>query len=90
MGEGEQQPAKSYRCHLMGLVGANLVVGAIVLWLLPLLGRQLAGDDGWHRLMPWSTATDHGGIAALAVGALIVGAALVIRAARQLGARAEG
>jgi hypothetical protein len=85
--------ASGVRCHLLGLVGANLVVGSLFLWALPLLARlwQPAAPGLLQRLFA-PLAAGEGGIGAtavvygaLALAALVVGVVLVIRAARRLG-----
>jgi hypothetical protein len=75
----------------MGLLGANLAIGALFVWVIPLClayWQAPAGLD-WsplRLLAPWSAVESSAPVSllysALALAAIIIGTVLVIRAAR--------
>jgi hypothetical protein len=84
--------ARMIAAHALGFCGANLAIGAVVLWWLPLLRALWRGGAAapWSRLLvaPWSAA---GEVTALAIlgdlavlAAVVLGARLVGHAARML------
>src|SRR5262249_10001025 len=83
------------RAHVLGLIGANLALGALCLWGMPLcqwLRHRSAGETWSAALLvqPWApgsavTALSLVALAAL-VAALIAGIALIGRAARLIAA----
>ena len=84
-------PARTLRSHAIGLLGANLAIGALFVWVIPFVlayFRAPAGPD-WSLLRvlaPWSAVETPVPVsllyAALALGAIVVGTFLVVRAAR--------
>jgi hypothetical protein len=81
------------RAHALGLVGANLAIGALVVWAVPIISRLRQGSGGaWSAaqfLQPWARADS--GVTALSllgavmlVSALIAGLALIGCAARRI------
>jgi len=92
--ESEGNAARGLRAHAIGLIGANLVVGSLILWALPLLARfwHLSVPGILQRLLMPLAASDGAGTVALvydaiALAAMVAGIALVIRAARLLSCR---
>ena len=75
MPQGDQaNPARGLRAHALGLIGANLVAGSLFLWALPLLA-------------PWTPGS---GLALVAAATMVLGVALVVRAARMLAGDVKG
>jgi hypothetical protein len=91
--ESDRPPrARSLAAHALGFFGANLAIGAVVLWWLPLLRALWQGGAAapWGRLLlaPWSAT---GAVTAFAVlgdlavvAAVVLGARLVGHAVRML------
>ena len=85
--------SRSFKAHLLGFLGANLAIGAISLWALPLLLDLAKGaSDRWspeRLLAPWSAGTELTPLAVLGdilvLVAIGVGIGLLARAARLLG-----
>ena len=83
--------AQRRRAHTLGLIGANLVLGALCLWGMPLCQwlRHRSAGESWSAallIQPWApgstvTALSLVAVAAL-VAALVAGIALIRRAAR--------
>jgi hypothetical protein len=92
--------SRSLRAHAIGLVGANLAIGALFAWVLPLLVRlwRRSPTEGELSLVqlfaPW--ADSEGGVTALALlydvlmlSAVVAVIVLVIHAARRLDGKSE-
>jgi hypothetical protein len=84
-------PARTLRSHAIGLLGANLAIGALFVWVIPLClayWQAPAGLD-WsvlRILAPWSAVESTMPVSllysALALAAIVIGTVLVIRAAK--------
>jgi hypothetical protein len=91
--------SRSLRAHAIGLLGANIAIGALFVWALPLLARLWrwppSGELSLPQIFaPW--AESGAGLTAfallydmLALAALVAGVVLVIHAARLLGGKSE-
>jgi hypothetical protein len=68
------------RAHALGLIGANLAIGALVVWAVPIIGRlRQASSGAWSAaqlLQPWAKA-DSGVTALSLLGAAMLAAALI-------------
>jgi hypothetical protein len=77
------------KMHALGLFGANLAIGTLVLWWLPLLFELVRGDaNPWPRPLALAPVRSSAGVAvvgdALALAAVVIGIVLVLRAARMI------
>jgi hypothetical protein len=86
------------RSHALGLLGANLAIGALFVWVIPFLLAyfEAPASVDWSLLRilaPWSAVEASVPVsllyAVLALGAIIVGTFLVIRAAQLVGEEEE-
>ena len=77
------------KMHALGLFGANLAIGTLVLWWLPLLFELVRGDaDRWPLPLALAPASPGAGVAVVgdvfALAAVVIGIVLVLRAARMI------
>jgi hypothetical protein len=84
-------PARILRSHAIGLLGANLAIGALFVWVIPLCLAywQAPASLDWSLLRilaPWSAVQTSVSVSllygVLALLAIVLGTFLVIRAAR--------
>ena len=84
-------PARTLRSHAIGLLGANLAIGALFVWVIPLILAywQAPASLDWsvlRILAPWSAVENSVPVSmlysVLALAAIVIGTFLVIRAAR--------
>jgi hypothetical protein len=83
--------ARTLRAHALGLLGANLALGALLLWALPAIDRLMhrSDDSSWtlqQFVQPWASDSPVAPLygIAMSVAGVVAGLVLIVHAARLL------
>src|SRR5215472_16710985 len=73
------QRPRTLKAHLLGLLGANLVIGTLALWAMPLIVERLRHPDHeWSALRLLASWSPRGEIGVVAILLDLAGLAIIL------------